>query len=200
MERCQQALSEEKPIRTLDLSYGEQKMLRTYQLLSAKPELVVINVAEDEVGKVGGIVEKFRSDIEGPGVVLSAACASIEMEIAELDPQSAREFMDDLGIEESALNRLIQASYKLLGLISFFTVGTDECRAWTIREGTSAREAAGTVHSDMERGFIRAEVVNFADFQPRGSYAACRKDGVWRLEGKDYVVRDGDIIEFRFAV
>jgi GTP-binding protein YchF len=200
MERCQGALSEEKPIRTLELSSGERKMLRTYQLLSAKPELVVVNVSEEDVGKVDDIVEKFRSYIEGPGVELSAACASIEMEIAELDSESAREFMDDLGIKESALHRLIRASYKLLGLISFFTVGKDECRAWTIRDGTPAREAAGAVHTDMERGFIRAEVVNFADFQPRGSFAACRKDGVRRLEGKDYVVQDGDIIEFRFGV
>jgi len=122
------------------------------------------------------------------------------MEIAQLDADSARQFMDDLGIESSALDRLVQASYELLGLISFFTVGDAEIRAWTIRRGSTAKEAAGAVHTDMERGFIRAEVVNFADFQPRAGFAACRHDGVLHLQGKDYVVQDGDIIQFRFAV
>ncbi len=200
LERCREAILQEKPLRALDFSADEERLLRAYQLLSLKPELVVINVSEADAGRTEEIVEAFRSPIEGPGVKLTAASASLEMEIAQLDPESAREFMDDLGIAESALDRILRASYDLLGLISFFTVGTDECRAWTIRRGTTAKVAAGTVHSDMERGFIRAEVVNFDDFQPRGSFAACKKDGVWRLEGKDYVVRDGDIIEFRFAV
>jgi hypothetical protein len=200
MERCLATLSEEKPLRSLDFSAQDLSFLKAYQPLTAKPELVVINLSEDDIGQAEKIITDYRAKIGAPGVEVSAACASLEMEIAELDPESAREFMDDLGIETSALERLIQASHRLLGLISFFTVGDEEVRAWTIPRGTAAREAAGSVHSDMERGFIRAEVVNFADFQPRGSFAACRSDGVLRLEGKDYVVQDGDIIQFRFAV
>jgi len=198
--RCQEALQAEQPLRTLDFTPDEEKILRTYQLITLKPELVVINIAEDDIPKSDDIIAKFNQFVEHPGVEVSVACASIEMEIAQLDEESAREFMDDLGIEESALDRLIRASYKLLGLISFFTIGDDECRAWTIRQGTIARIAAGEIHSDIERGFIRAEVVHFDDFKPRGDLAACRKDGVRRLEGKEYVVNDGDIIEFRFAV
>lgn len=200
MERCLETLLQEKPLRTLEFSSGDVQLLKAYQLLTAKPELAVLNIGEEDIARAEEIIEKHRPGIESPGVRLSAVCASIEMEIAELDPESAREFMDDLGIKESALDRLVRASYELLGLISFFTVGKDECRAWTIKQGTHAREAAGVVHSDMERGFIRAETVHFDDFQPRGGFAECRKDGVLRLEGKDYVVQDGDIIEFRFAV
>ena len=200
MERCLEALSQEHPLRSLEFSEQDKLFLKAYQPLTAKPELVVINVPEDDVGKADEIVERYRPEIENPHVEISAACASIEMEIAELDEKSAREFMDDLGIAESALDRLISASYRLLGLISFFTVGAKEVRAWATAQRTPARHAAGVVHSDMERGFIRAEVVNFSDFQPRGSFAACRSDGVLRLEGKDYMVRDGDIIQFRFAV
>jgi hypothetical protein len=200
LKRCQEAILQEMPLRALEFSEDEERLLRAYQLLSLKPELVVVNVSEADAGKTEEIVNEFSRAIAGPGIKLTAACASIEMEIAELDSESAREFMDDLGINESALDRILRASYDLLGLISFFTVGTDECRAWTIRRGTTAKGAAGTVHSDMERGFIRAEVVNFRDFQSRRNFAACKKDGVWRLEGKDYIVQDGDIIEFRFAV
>lgn len=200
MERCRDTLSEGEPLRALEFDANENLLLKAYQLLSLKPELVVINVAEEDAGKVDEIAAKYRAVIAGAGVEVTAACASMEMEIAELDAASAQEFMDDLGIAESALDRILKASYNLLGLISFFTVGTDECRAWTIRKGTTAKAAAGTVHSDMERGFIRAEVVKFEDFVTRRRFAACKKDGVWRLEGKDYIVQDGDIIEFRFAV
>ncbi|MBU1651242.1 DUF933 domain-containing protein, partial [bacterium] len=147
MQRCQAALLEEQPLRTLDFSAEEEKILRAFQLLSLKPELVVINIAEEDIARSKDIVSEFRQTIQHPGVEVSVACATIEMEIAQLDEASAREFMDDLGIRESALNRLIRASYKLLGLISFFTIGDDECRAWTIRNGAIARAAAGEVHS-----------------------------------------------------
>lgn len=200
MERCLQVLSDESPLRILQFSESDKQFLKTYQPLTAKPELAVINVSEDDVGRAEEIVARLRPAIEGPGVKVTAACASIEMEIAELDTESAREFMDDLGIKAAALDRIIAASFRLLGLISFFTVGEQEVRAWTIPRGMPARKAAGVVHTDMERGFIRAEVVNFGDFESRGSFAACRSDGVLRLEGKDYVVQDGDIIQFRFAV
>ncbi len=126
--------------------------------------------------------------------------ARIEREIAELDAADAGLFRKDLGIAEPALDRMIRASYRLLGRVSFFTVGDDECRAWTIRRGTAARQAAGAVHSDIERGFIRAELVAYDDLEAAGSWAACRERGTLRLEGKDYVVRDGDVINFRFGV
>lgn len=200
MERCLEALSNEVPIRSLDLSPQDHSLLKAFQPLTEKPELVVINIAEEDVAKAADITTSIRPAIVQPKVEISTVCASLEMEIAELDADSAKEFMDDLGIESSALDRIIRSSYQLLGLISFFTVGSDECRAWTVPRNTKAKEAAGAVHSDMERGFIRAEVVHFNDFQPRGSYAACRQDGVLRLEGKDYIVQDGDIIEFRFAI
>ncbi|TKJ40759.1 redox-regulated ATPase YchF [candidate division LCP-89 bacterium B3_LCP] len=200
MERCLEALQNEQPLRELEFTPEEDKLLRSYQSLSAKPELVLLNIAEDDIRGSDEMINELKPAIESPKVSLTVICASIEMEIAQLDRESAREFMDDLGIKESALNRLIQASYKLLGLISFFTVGDDEVRAWTVKQGTKARQAAGEIHSDLEHGFIRADVVNFKEFQPRGSLSACRKDGVRRLEGKEYTVQDGDIIEFRFAL
>ncbi|MCX6641662.1 MAG: redox-regulated ATPase YchF [bacterium] len=200
LDRCLVALAEEKPLRTLQLSLIESMLLKSYQPLTLKPDLIVVNVAETQVSEVEAVAAKYRPTLEGTGSQVVAACSMIEMEIAELDESSAREFMDDLGIETSALDRLVTASYQLLGLISFFTVGDDEVRAWTIPAGTNARSAAGAVHSDMERGFIRADVVGYVDFIARGNLAACRKDGVQRLEGKDYIVKDGDIIEVRFAV
>ena len=200
LERCLSALNQEKPLRSISLSQADKPFLKAYAPLSIKPQLVVLNVSEDDVRRESELIQSLRPQIESPNVHLSAACATLEMEIAQLDPDSARLFMEELGIESSALDRLVRASYELLGLISFFTVGDAEVRAWTIRRDLTAREAAGVVHTDMERGFIRAEVVNFADFQPRGGFAACRHDGVLHLHGKEYMVQDGDIIQFRFAV
>ena len=200
LERCLSALSQEKPLRSISLGQTDKPFLKAYAPLSLKPQLVVLNVSEDDIRRESELISNLQPQIESPSVHLSAACASLEMEITQLDPDSAQQFMDDLGIESSALDRLVRASYELLGLISFFTVGDAEVRAWTLRRSLTAKEAAGVVHTDMERGFIRAEVVNFADFQPRGSFAACRHDGVLHLQGKEYVVQDGDIIQFRFAV
>ncbi len=200
LERCLEALNNATPLRQLELKKEETVLLRAYQPLSLKPQLIVLNVAEDQVRQEREILEKWQPILALPGIELTAASASLEMEIAQLEAAAARDFMDDLGIETSALERVVRASYHLLGLISFFTIGHDECRAWTVPQGTKAREAAGAVHTDMERGFIRAEVVHYADFMPRKSLAACRGEGVLRLEGKDYLVQDGDIIEFRFAV
>ena len=133
-------------------------------------------------------------------MALCPIAANIEAEMAELPAEDARAFMDDLGLKEPGLDRVIQTSYTLLGLISFLTAGEDECRAWTIRRGTKAQQAAGTIHSDIERGFIRAEVVAFEDLVAAGSIAACRERATLRLEGKDYLVQDGDVINFRFNV
>ena len=134
------------------------------------------------------------------GVGLCAVSATIETEIAQLEPADARAFLDDLGLAEPGLDRVIQSSYALLGLISFLTAGEDECRAWTIKNGTRAQQAAGTIHSDIERGFIRAEVVRWEDLVHYGSEAKCREAGKLRSEGKEYVVQDGDVINFRFNV
>jgi GTP-binding protein YchF len=200
LRRCLAALEEEIPLRELEITPAEDEILRPYQLLTRKPQLVVLNLAEERISAMGEAAAGYAREWAKPGIEFASACASLEMEIAQLDDRSAAQFMQDLGIQSSALDRLIRASYHLLGLISFFTIGKDECRAWTIRRGTSAQEAAGVVHSDMERGFIRAEVVSFEDFIRRGNYAVCRTDGVLRMEGKNYIVKDGDIIEFRFAV
>jgi GTP-binding protein YchF len=195
------ALEDGRPLRLLSLSPDDQKRLRGFQFLSAKPLLLVLNLDEADVSRLheavalaglGGFLERSHAH----AVPL---CARIELEIAELGEEDARAFMSDLGLSESGLDRVIRASYDLLGYLSFFTVGDDECRAWSIPIGTHAQEAAGEIHSDIQRGFIRAEVVAYDHLVARGSLAAAREHGELRLEGKDYAVRDGDVINFRFA-
>jgi GTP-binding protein YchF len=191
------ALAAETPLRRLGLAGDDERMLRGFQLLSAKPLLVVVNVAEAEVAKARPEDFGLGGAAGAPGVVVSAP---IELEISQLGADEQREFLADLGLAEPSLDRVIRASYDLLGVISFFTVGEDEVRAWSIRRGTHAREAAGTIHSDLERGFIRAEVVRWDDLVRWGSLAHCREHGHLRLEGKDYVVADGDVLHVRFNV
>jgi hypothetical protein len=200
--RCRDALEEEIPLRKLDLSEEEMRSIGHLQFLSMKPVITVLNVSEKDVGIVTVVdpVDSAAGGKDGMDGVVVSLSAKIEMEIAQLPHDDALEFMEDLGIEEPALNRLIRVSYGMLGLISFFTVGSDEVKAWTIRDGTIAREAAGKIHSDIERGFIRAETVAYDDFRSAGSMAEARKRGLLRLEGKTYQVRDGDIIDFRFNV
>jgi hypothetical protein len=189
------ALAAERPLRTVALSEGDAKRLRGFQLLSAKPLLLVWNV--DEAALAAAVVAQPPAAGATPRVVL---CAPIEEEIARLPPAEGAEFLASYGLTEPSLDRLIRAGYDLLGVHSFFTVGEDEVRAWTVRRGTVAREAAGVIHSDIERGFIRAEIVPWDELVRRGSLAACREAGTLRLEGKDYVLRDGDVAHFRFAV
>jgi GTP-binding protein YchF len=204
--KCKDVLEKEIPLRGISFSDEEQKIMRHLQFVSTKPEVVVINVAEGELNAekalhLQKVAEKYfleKGLSETTKVV--TLCGKIEMEIAQLNPAEAREFLDDLGIEEPALNKLIHLSYELLGLISFLTCGEDEVRAWTIKKGTNAQQAAGKIHSDIERGFIRAEVIRFDDFISSGSMSAARDKGLLRLEGKTYEVRDGDIINFRFNV
>jgi ribosome-binding ATPase len=205
MVRCKEALEAGTPLRALALAGDDLKRLRGFQFLSAKPLLVVINLDEADVATIG---EDVRRAAEGTGLgaILSRAatrvvalCARIELEIAELEPADAAAFLADLGLYESGLDRVIRATYDLLGYMSFFTVGDDECRAWSIPRGTVAQLAAGEIHSDIARGFIRAEVVAYDPLVTRGSMAACRDHGEVRLEGKEYVVSDGDVINFRFA-
>ena len=199
LRKCRESLEAEKPISGAGLDEQEFQVIRNYQFLTAKPLLFVLNVGEDAISGIPQLVESVRQEI-GRDHIITGLSAGIEQEIAQLAPDDAKVFMEDLGIEEPATDRLIHATYRLLGLQSFFTVGEDECRAWTIRRGTTAQKAAGVVHSDMEKGFIRAEVVSYEDLMREGSMAACRDKGLWRLEGKEYRVQDGDIISIRFNI
>lgn len=205
---CRTALEEGRPLRALDLKGEDLKRLRGFQFLSAKPLLIVINLDESHLteGGEGAVRVERAAEATGLTAFLSraataavAVCAKIELEIGQLDATDARAFLSDLGLSESGLDRVIRASYDLLGYISFFTVGEDECRAWSIPRNTAAQLAASEIHSDIARGFIRAEVVTYDALMARGSMAACRDHGEVRLEGKEYVVQDGDIINFRFA-
>ena len=202
--KCKTALENGQPLRALGLAGEDLRRLRGFQLLSAKPLLVVINL--DEADADAAVSVDTAAERTGMKPFLSrestravALCAKIELEIAALEPADAEAFLKDMGLTESGLGRVIRASYDLLGYMSFLTVGEDECRAWSIRRGTSALDAAGEIHSDISRGFIRAEVVGYDAFMARGSMAACRDSGELRLEGKEYVVQDGDIINFRHA-
>ena len=201
LERCRARLEEGHAIRGLEFDRAATKTLNGFQFLSAKPLLLVLNVDESGVRDLEGAVQaaKLGEMLEQPNTLAMAVCARIELEISELEAEDAQVFLADLGLDEPGLNRVARAAYRLLGYISFFTVGKDECRAWSIPAGTPARSAAGEIHSDIERGFIRAEVVHCDPLLERGSQAACRDHGEVRLEGKEYEVRDGDVINFRFA-
>jgi GTP-binding protein YchF len=200
--RLEEALEAEQPLRALGLSPEEHDRLRGYGLLSRKPLLLVANLGEDAVRDAPAALETagLTAFTRRPGMALVAVSAPIEAEMTELDEEEARVFREDLGLDEPGLDRVIRVSYELLGLISFMTVGEDECRAWTVARGTRARQAGGAIHSDIERGFIRAEVVRAEELLAAGSLAACREQATLRLEGKDYVVQDGDIVHFRFNV
>jgi GTP-binding protein YchF len=202
--RCKTALENGQPLRALGLAGDDRRRLRGFQFLSAKPLLLVINLDEADVAAAASVAETAART--GLTDFLSRAatravpvCARIELEIAALEPGDAKAFLADLGLRESGLDRVIRGSYDLLGYMSFFTVGEDECRAWSIPRGTHAQEAAGEIHSDIARGFIRAEVVSYDALIARGSMAACKEHGEVRLEGKEYIVQDGDIINFRHA-
>ncbi len=191
------ALEGERPLRSLELGPDDERRLRGFQLLSAKPMLLVVNVDEEKVATADPAALGITAGEATRVVVVSAP---IEEEISRLPGAEQREFLADLGLAEPSLDRLVRASYELLGLVSFFTVGEDEVRAWTVRRGTRAQDAAGAVHSDIARGFIRAEVVRWDDLLRLRSLAACREAGLLRLEGKEYVVEDGEVVHFRFAV
>ena len=191
LTKIQETLEEGRPVRSLEMSEEEARIIKGFGFLSAKPLLVVVNVGEDQLG------DAF-SDLDGETPV--ALAARLEEELAQLPDEEQAEFLADYDLESSALDRVVQASFALLNLRCFFTVGEDEVRAWPVRAGTVALHAAGTIHSDLERGFIRAEVVTYADFMEAGSLSAARDRGTLRLEGKDYVVKDGDIFHVRFNV
>jgi ribosome-binding ATPase len=201
LQRCRARLDDGQALRGLDLDPEDARRLRGFQLLSAKPLLIVLNVDEAELAEADAVVAGagLEALLASGHTRAVPVCAKIELEIAQLDPADAAAFMADLGLKESGLDRVIRASYDLLGYISFFTVGEDECRAWSIPRGTAAQVAAGEIHSDIARGFIRAEVVPYDVLLSRGSLAACKEHAELRLEGKDYVVQDGDVINFRHA-
>ncbi len=202
LERIHAALTAEKPARTVELSDEEKPLVRDLHLLTMKPVLYAANVGEEEAGNPDNnpFVQQVREYAAAEGAEVVPISARVEAEIAELDGEDKALFLEELGLKESGLDRLIRAAYRLLGLQTFFTAGEKEVRAWTIRKGTKAPQAAGVIHSDFERGFIRAEVVSCDDLVAAGSLAAAREKGLLRLEGKDYVVQDGDVMHFRFNV
>ena len=202
LEKVSAALGDAIPVRAQGLTEDELEILKDLTLLTAKKSLYVANVGEDEVSDYSGNefvkqVEEYAAK-EGSGVVVVSA--RIESELAEFSDEEATAFLADLGLEESGLTKLIKASYSLLGLINYFTAGEMEARAWTIVEGTKAPQAAGKIHSDIEKGFIRAEIVSFDDLEACGSQNAAKEKGLVRLEGKDYIMKDGDVTHFRFNV
>jgi GTP-binding protein YchF len=201
LERCRPALEAGKPLRELGLTPDETRHLRGFGFLSLKPLLVILNVSESDAGDLAGALERagFSKWQGRPHVAFSVVCAPLEEEISRMSPAEQAEFLSGLGLPDRALDRLLRAAYALLGLISFLTAGEDECRAWSIVKGTTAVKAAGEIHSDIERGFIRAEVVPWEVLVETGSTAGCRDKGVLRLEGKEYVVQDGDVINFRHS-
>ena len=204
LERLKDHLESGRPAKTLELAdEDEQGLMREFNLLTGKPVIYAANVSEDDLADDGAsnpLAAQVREFAKGENSEAFVICAQIEQEIAELDEEEKAMFLEDLGIAQSGLEKLIKASYHILGLMSFLTAGEDETRAWTIKIGTKAPQAAGKIHSDFERGFIKAEVVNYKDLLEQGSLAAAREKGLVGIEGKDYIVRDGDVILFRFNV
>ena len=202
LEHCRTALEAGTPLREAGLADEQRARLKGFTFLTLKPLLVILNLGEEVAGDLAGAVA--RAGLERwqgrPAIEVSAVCAPLEEEVARLEPADQAAFLADLGLPDRALDRVLHAAYHLLGLITFLTAGEDECRAWSVPAGTPAVRAAGTIHTDFERGFIRAEVVPWPELVEAGSFAACRTRGTLRLEGRDYVVRDGDVITFRFNV
>ena len=201
-EKVFNALADGKPARVVDLTYEDKELLQELNLITLKPVLYVLNTAEDDIADPmsNSLVQKVSAQAEKEGAKWVTISAAIEQEVSELEPEEAKAFLADLGETEPGLHRLIRTAYSMLGLINFFTAGEVECRAWTIRKGTKAPQAAGKIHTDMERGFIRAEIVSYEDLMECGSYAAAREKGLLRVEGKEYIVEDGDTVYFRFNV
>ncbi|MDO3412136.1 redox-regulated ATPase YchF [Saccharibacillus sp. CPCC 101409] len=202
LERVKEALYNDQPARSIDLSDDELQIVRDLHLLTLKPVLYAANVSEDEIADVANnpYVQQVRDFAAAENAEVVPISAKVEEEIAELEGDDKQMFLEELGIQDSGLNLLIKAAYKLLGLYTYFTAGVQEVRAWTIRKGTKAPGAAGVIHSDFERGFIRAEVVGYEDLVGAGSMNGAKERGQLRLEGKEYIVQDGDVMHFRFNV
>jgi len=200
LNKCLKTLEEEKLLIDLELIPEDEKSLRGYMFLTQKPLLFVINIREDEISRMSEYYDKFKEFSSEGKRHIAVMCGKVEMELATLSEEDCSLFMDELGIKTPAVDKVVQESYSLLGLISFLTAGEPEVRAWTINKGTVAQKAAGVIHSDIERGFIRAEVIAYNDYIEYKTAAAIKAAGKSRLEGKEYVVKDGDVILFRFNV
>ena len=198
LERLGQTLEAETPLRRIELSVDEQRAIAGYSFLTRKPLLLVLNAAEDDVAKPAPEAVAAAAAARGLGAVVLSA--RVEMDVAQLPPEEQREFAQSLGLAEPAAHRFVRAAFELLDLISMLTAGPDECRSWPVPRGTPAPRAAGKIHSDIERGFIRAEVIRWEDLVELGSEARCREAGKLRVEGRDYVIQDGDVVNFRFNV
>lgn len=200
LEKCYAHLSEEKLLKTLDLTDDEKDLLKVYQFLTIKPMIFVTNVSEDDIATGNHYVDQVKEYAKSLGSEVVIVSAKVEEELQEMEEADKKEFLESLGVEEAGLNRLIKAGFKLLGLQTYFTAGVKEVRAWTINIGDTAPKAAGVIHTDFERGFIRAKVCSYEDFVRLGGWKGAQEAGVMRLEGKDYIVQDGDLMEFLFNV
>ena len=193
-------LEKDVPIRELKLTTDEARAIANYQFLSAKPLLIAVNIGEEQLPQAASLEAELNSHYSQPKCRIIILCGKLEMELAQLDDSTAEGFRVEFGISESGLDRTIKTSYELLGLVSFFTTASEEVKAWSIQSGTDAHRAAGKIHSDMERGFIRAEVISYNDLVKCGNLSEARKKGLLRLEGKSYIVQDGDVITFLFNI
>ncbi|MCK9297055.1 MAG: redox-regulated ATPase YchF [Desulfobulbaceae bacterium] len=200
LEKLQELLDNGKPARVLETDDMGRSLLKELCLLTAKPVLYVANVAEGDIATGNRWVDELQAAAAEEGALVVVISGAIEEELSTLSKEEQKDFLADMGMSESGLNRLIKAGYSLLGLINYFTVGEKETRAWTISKGTTAQKAAGVIHTDFEKGFIRAEIIAYEDYIRCGSEAAAKEKGLWRLEGKEYIVQDGDCINFRFNV
>jgi len=200
LRRVKAALEGETPLRAQTLAPEEEKALRDYALLTLKPVLLVVNVGEQDCANIAAVESEFGARYGGRGTRVAALCAQLETELAELSAEEAEEFRRELGLTDSGVQRVLHQTFELLGLVTFYTVVGEECRAWTVPQGTPVLKAAGKIHSDMERGFIRAEVVTWEEMLYCGSLAEARKRGVLRTEGKGYSVQDGDVLHILFSV
>jgi hypothetical protein len=200
LERVTKHLNNGSPVRTLPMDDGEKEAIRDLFLLTAKPLLYIANVSEDKIHKENAHVESVKKIADSEGSEVVVMCGKIEAELSELEPGEKEEFLKDIGLEESGLDNMIRVGYKLLSLYTYFTAGVKEVRAWTIKKGAKAPEAAGVIHSDFQRGFIKAEVISYNDFVSSRGEQGAKEKGLLRIEGKEYVVADGDVIHFRFNV
>ncbi|OGN89149.1 MAG: redox-regulated ATPase YchF [Chloroflexi bacterium RBG_13_46_14] len=198
--RIKADLEQDIPVREMNLTEEEKRMLSGYQLLSAKPLVIAVNIGEEQLPEADNLIQAWNSKFKGEKRAVTAICGELEMELTRLDGEAAEEFRSEYGLKESGSERIIRLSYDLLGLISFFTTGSDEVKAWSVKEDTEAMKAAGKIHTDLEKGFIRAEVISYDDFIKCGSMAEAKKQGLIRLEGKTYPVKDGDLITVLFNV
>jgi len=199
--RCKEALEADTPLRNLEFGEEDEKRIRGFQFLSQKPMLLVLNLGEEDAGRLHEVEKEYRT---GPlsgkaNTAVTAVCGKIEAELAELPAEDAREYLSSYGLKESGLQRIIEATYRLLGTMSFLTAGDTEVRAWTIPINSTAVKAAGAIHSDFEKKFIRAEVVNWKNLVDLGGYPGVREKGLLRLEGKEYIVKDGDVLVIRHS-